>query len=169
MESSEIKKYLEALNSKLSEKDVRAEIGIVGGAAMCLAFNARASTKDVDAVFEPTKEVRLAAAEVAKDFSLSKDWINDAVKGFLSPKIKKIILWQWSHLVIWTPPADYMLAMKSISARWDTSDRDDVIFLIRHLKLKSHKEVFKIIEGFYPKSRIPPKTQFFIEEIFQEN
>jgi hypothetical protein len=59
--------------------------------------------------------------------------------------------------------------MKSISARWDTSDRDDVIFLIRHLKLKSHKEVFKIIEGFYPKSRIPPKTQFFIEEIFQEN
>ena len=28
-----------------------------------------------------------------------------------------------------------MLAMKCISARWDTHDRDDVIFLIRHLKL----------------------------------
>jgi hypothetical protein len=59
-----------------------------------------------------------------------------------------------------------MLAMKCISARWDTSDRDDVIFLIKELKLKEPTEVFDIIEAYYPHSRIPPKTQFFIEELF---
>ncbi|MBI3016715.1 MAG: hypothetical protein HYY62_01765 [Deltaproteobacteria bacterium] len=62
-----------------------------------------------------------------------------------------------------------MLAMKCISARWDTYDREDVIFLLRFLKLKSTKEVFKIIESYYPKKLIPPKTQFFIEEIFDKN
>jgi len=57
-----------------------------------------------------------------------------------------------SHLRVWTPEAKYMLAMKCISARWDTSDRDDVLFLIRHLKLKSPEAVFKIIEHYYEKS-----------------
>ena len=34
-----------------------------------------------------------------------------------------------------------MLAMKCISARWDTSDRDDVVFLIKELKLKEEAGV----------------------------
>lgn len=60
-----------------------------------------------------------------------------------------------------------MLAMKCISARWDTSDRDDVIFLIRHLELTRPEQVFEIIEDYYPKRQIPVKTQFFIEEVLE--
>jgi hypothetical protein len=59
-----------------------------------------------------------------------------------------------------------MLAMKCISARWETSDKDDVIFLIKHLDLKNVRAVFEIIETYYPKKLIPAKTQFFIEELF---
>ena len=58
-----------------------------------------------------------------------------------------------------------MLAMKCLSARWDTNDRDDVIFLINYLKLKSAEKVFQIIEKFYPKNKIAAKTMFFIEEV----
>jgi hypothetical protein len=58
-----------------------------------------------------------------------------------------------------------MLAMKCISARWDSSDRDDVVFLIKLLKLTHPREVFEIIEDYYPNNRIPPKTQFLIEEV----
>ena len=55
--------------------------------------------------------------------------------------------------------------MKCLSARWDSMDKKDVVFLLKTLKIKKPKEVFQIIEGYYPKQRIPPKTQFFIEEI----
>lgn len=58
-----------------------------------------------------------------------------------------------------------MLAMKCISARWDSSDRDDVVFLIKLLKLTQPRDVFEIIEDYYPNNRIPPKTQFLIEEV----
>ena len=58
-----------------------------------------------------------------------------------------------------------MLAMKSISARWDTSDRDDLVFLLRFLKIASPREVFSIIENFYPQALIPAKTKFLIEEL----
>ena len=70
-----------------------------------------------------------------------------------------------SHLKIWAPKPEYMLAMKCLSARWDTNDRDDVIFLIKKLKYKKPNQVFKLIETYYPKNKIPAKTQFFIEEI----
>jgi hypothetical protein len=70
-----------------------------------------------------------------------------------------------SNLRVWAPEPRYMLAMKCISARWDTSDRDDVMFLIKELKLKKTDEVFDIIESYYPHDRIPPKTKFFMEEL----
>ena len=44
---------------------------------------------------------------------------------------------------------------------------DDVIFLIRHLKLEKAEQVFSLIEEFYPKKQIPAKTRFFIEEVFE--
>ncbi len=57
--------------------------------------------------------------------------------------------------------------MKCISARFDTHDADDVRFLIDHLHLKQPQDVFVIVEDFYPKKHIPPKAQYFIEEIFE--
>ncbi len=61
-----------------------------------------------------------------------------------------------------------MLAMKCISARLDTHDADDVRFLVEHLGLKRPKEVFKIVEDFYPRNRVPVKTRYFIEELLQK-
>ncbi len=61
-----------------------------------------------------------------------------------------------------------MLAMKCISGRWDTSDRDNVTFLVDRLELESAEQVFELIESYYPARRIPPKTQFFIEELFKK-
>lgn len=60
-----------------------------------------------------------------------------------------------------------MLAMKCISARIDTNDKDDVQFLIKYLRIESAQKVFDIISKFYPKNQIPAKAQFFIEELFE--
>jgi len=158
------------LNKELAHQNIHGEIGVVGGAAMVLAFNARGSTKDVDAIFEPSAKIRKAAELVAKEMGLDKDWINDAVKGFLpgDPNEKKILI-KKDHLTVWVPEPQYFLAMKGISARFDTQDAQDLKFLIKHLKIKSKEEVLDVIQGYYPKNRIPAKTQFFIEEQFEES
>lgn len=154
------------LNGLLRDRGEVGEIGIVGGAVMCLVYNTRAATKDVNAVFEPSSVIRELASQIAKGEELPADWLNDAAKGFILPGFAKQEVMTLSHLRVWAPEPRYMLAMKCISARWDSSDRDDVIFLINELKLKEPTEVFEIIEAYYPHSRIPPKTQFFIEELF---
>ena len=157
----------EELNQELAAKNDVGEIGIVGGCAMCLVYQARNSTKDVDAVFAPTAILRKLAAKIAEKRGLEKDWLNDAVRGYLQGNFKRVDVLQLSHLRVWSPEPKYLLAMKCLSARWDSLDKKDVIFLIQKLTLRSKNEVFEIIEGFYPKKQIPAKTQFFIEEVFE--
>ncbi|MEO8127623.1 MAG: DUF6036 family nucleotidyltransferase [Bryobacteraceae bacterium] len=112
------------------------EINIFGGTSMVLAFQARQSTKDVDAIFAPANEVREAARSVAGQLDLPIDWLNDAVKGFVSERsrFEKIEGLEFSNLRVQTPIAEYLLAMKVMAARAGLSgergDGEDIAFLI---------------------------------------
>lgn len=164
----DIKKLFSELNDELSKKNVLGEIGICGGAVMCLVFQARESTKDIDAIFEPTRDIRQAAKKVGKKNGLDESWLNDAAKVFFHVDPPRESVMELSHLRVWAPRADYMLAMKAVSARFDTKDKDDVIFLIRYLGLKTVEATLEIIARYYPKNQTPAKTQFLIEEIMEK-
>jgi len=163
----EIIKYLHNLNEKLRRKNVKGEICLYGGAVMCLVYDARPSTKDVDAIFQPADIIREAAREIANEYELSDDWLNDGVKGFLVDHPQKVFL-NLSHLVVLVADPEYMLAMKSMSARIDGTDGKDIEFLINELKIYNIEDVFKIIDKYYPRRVIRPATQFYLEELFDE-
>jgi hypothetical protein len=155
------------LNEQLAKMKQIGEIGLCGGAVMCLVFQAREATKDIDAIFEPAQAIRAAVEKVAKKRGLPSDWLNDAATGYFLSEPPKIPVMELSHLRIWAPSAEYMLAMKAISARFDTHDRDDVVFLIEHLNFKTVAEVLAVISQYCPSEKIPAKTQFLIEELLQ--
>lgn len=80
---------------------MRAEIFLVGGATIAVAFDPRRSTRDLDAVFAPTDDVRRAVRAVAEDNGLTDDWLNDAVKGFLpGPDPDSTRFVETPHLVV---------------------------------------------------------------------
>ena len=158
----------ERVNEELKKRGEVGEVGIVGGAVMCLVYNARNSTRDVGAIFEPAKILRKIAETIAQDEGLAPDWLNDGAKGYIQPGFLQQDVLSLSNLRVWAPEPKYMLAMKCISARWDTSDRDDVTFLIRFLDLQAPQDVFSIIETYYPKNQILAKTKFFLEELMEE-
>ncbi len=167
MTADEITKYLTELNDELRLMHIKGEVSLYGGAVMCLVYDARAATKDVDAIFKPTSEIRRAVKIIAQRNNLPEDWMNDAVKGYWA-KHQEAILFDLSDLKVFVPEPDYLLAMKAIAARAGTYDREDVIKLIEMLGLKSADEVFNIVEKYYPKNQIKPQTQYFIEELFQK-
>lgn len=165
LDADTIRRLFEALNGELRSIGVVGEVGICGGAVMCLVFNARKSTKDVDAIFEPTGAIRTAAAKVAVVQGVPEDWLNDAAKGYFLSRPPAVDVMNLSHLRVWAPSPEYMLAMKCISARFDTHDADDVRFLVKHQGLKTPDAVFRIVEAYYPRRMVPAKAQYFIEEI----
>ena len=141
---------------------------------MVLAFTARLATKDVDAIFTPPKLIRELAQQIAEDQQLPANWLNDAVKGYISERhdTASANLPQFPHLRLTMPVPEYLLAMKCMAARIagtteEPSDVSDISFLIRHLKLSSAKEVLDLIVQYYPASRIPAKTQYLVEGLFE--
>jgi hypothetical protein len=101
--------------------------------------------------------------------------LNDGVKGFLSDRHKTTAagLPQFAHLRLTMPVPEYLLAMKCMAARIgatadDATDVADIIFLIRHLKLQSAKDVLDLVGQYYPANRIPVKTQCLVEGLFEE-
>lgn len=163
-----------SLNEKFSAEGVIGEVCVFGGTAMVLAFNARLSTRDVDAIFSPPEVFRKCSAIVANEQGLPEDWLNDGVKGFVSGKgtLTTEGVPQFSNLRVTRPTAEYLLAMKCIAARapgYDSQgDRQDIAFLIKHLDIKDAESAIALVERFYEPSRILPKTQFMIMEAFDQ-
>ncbi len=166
LQKQDIETHLKHLNDELLRMGVKGELCLYGGTVMCLVYNARPSTKDVDAVFIPTQEMRKAAKKVAEADGLPEDWMNDAVKGFVVEHPKRIFM-DLPNLKVYVPEPDYLLAMKALAARLDGTDRDDLRFLIGKMGLKSAGQIFDILRKYYPNEQIKPATQYFVEEIFQ--
>jgi hypothetical protein len=170
----QVRGALALLNEKLLSRETQGELCLFGGAVMALVFDARPSTRDVDAIMVPKAELLEASAEVALEMGLREDWLNDGVKGFVSsqPELTADGLPMFSNLRLYRPTAAYLLAMKCLAARVEmtdhSGDRGDVMVLCRHLGLRSASEVFDIIERFYPGNRVPVKTQYFVTEIMEE-
>lgn len=169
MTKEEIERFLQCLSDRLAEREIVGEIVLFGGAAMVLAHRARVSTKDVDAIFAPKDEIYQAAAEVSRDFGAPEGWLNDAVKGFVGEKTETIPLYDLPHLKVFVAAPEYLLAMKCMSMRIgkDETDLRDIRILMDKLGLRTTESVLDIVERYYPRNQIQPKTRFAIEELCQ--
>jgi hypothetical protein len=163
----DIRRLFELLNEELRRAATEGELFLVGGAVMCLAYAARPSTQDVDALFRPAREVREAAARVAIQSGIEPDWLNDSVKGFLSERGAFTPFLELDHLRIMVAQPEYLLAMKCLSLRIGAEfhDEDDVRYLLRHLGINSYEQAVAVITRFYPLERFPQKTLYALREL----
>lgn len=170
LSSGEIRRLLTLLDADLATHGVDGEVYLVGGAVMCLAFNAREATQDVDGLFEPAKAIREAAARVATASGLDASWLNDAVKGYLSPRGEFEPFLDLPHLKVFVAHPRYLLAMKCAALRLgeEFHDLDDVRYLLRSLNVSSADEALAIVAQYYDASQLPPKTRLILEELLPQ-
>jgi hypothetical protein len=164
---ADIRRVLEMLNEELRQSGTQAEVFLVGRAVMCLAYGARASTQDVDALFRPAGMVREAAARVAIRANLDTRWLNDAVKGYLSEHADFAPFLELDHLRVMVAQPGYLLAMKCLAMRIGAEfhDEADVRYLLRHLDIDSYDRALATIMKYCPAERFPQETLYALEEI----
>lgn len=164
---ADIRRLFEALNAELANAQAEGEIYLVGGAVMCLVFDARAATRDVDAYFRPTKLIREAAARVAVTEGVPERWLNDAVKGYLSPRGEFDHYLELAHLRVFTARPEYLLAMKCVAMRLgeEFRDLDDVRYLLRYLNVTTVDGALEIVTRYFDERLFAPKTRLALEEL----
>jgi hypothetical protein len=165
--AQDIRRLLELLGEELAAVDVEGELYLVGGAVMCLAFDARPATRDVDALFRPTREIREAAARVADRAGVPRGWLNDAVKGFLDERGDFDPFLELPSLRVFIARPEYLLAMKCASMRLaeEFRDVDDVRYLLRYLNVTTVDQALEIVTQYVDENRLMPKTRLALEEL----
>jgi hypothetical protein len=162
----EIIEALTGVGRILDRRGLTGELYLVGGAAITLAYDARRSTRDVDAVFEPKIAVYEAADEVAREQDLPPGWLNDAVKGFLAgPDPEAATVLDVPGLRVMAASPRMLLALKVLAHRVGEDD-EDVRLLARELGLTEATDVLELAEETFG-DRLEPAARFFVEELFR--
>lgn len=163
---------LQELADELAARGASATLFVVGGAAMSIAFDARRSTHDIDAAFEPSREVRAAAAAVAARHSLDEDWLNDGTKGFMpgtDPGASLAL--DTPSLRVGLASAEYLLAMKIQAARVE-QDFDDIRTLYDVLGLTTVEEGIEVATRYYGRvgmaHLLRPGSRYLLDEVVQD-
>jgi hypothetical protein len=81
---AELERAFTALGEGLARRGVVADVFVVGGAAMALAYDATRVTRDVDARFVPHGIVLEEARQVADDLRLPPWWLNEQATAYIS-------------------------------------------------------------------------------------
>lgn len=165
LSADDIRRAFAALSAELTRSDDRAQIAITGGAALVLLFNARQTTKDVDAYFvqpDPPR-IREAVARVSRELDLPEDWLNDGAKGYFVQISEGQVVYESQSLIVRAVTTEQLLAMK-LAAWRDAVDRGDARLLLSKVD-GSPEQVWAKIEAYVP-SAYRDKASYALEDLW---
>ena len=169
LERKDIEAALGKLGERLARRGVVADIYVIGGAAMALAYDARRATRDIDAVFEPHGVVREEADAVANELGLPRWWLNEQASLYVAaggdPDAPRVFEHPGIRVAAASPR--HLLAMKVLAAR--RRDADDVRTLVRRLALTSVDEVLALCAEIFPDEPVPDRARLILEDIVQSD
>ncbi|GAA4607315.1 hypothetical protein GCM10023195_27660 [Actinoallomurus liliacearum] len=166
LDREDIEKAFRRLGDRLVRRGVVADVYVIGGAAMALAYDARRSTRDIDAVFEPHGIVLDEARDTAKELGLPPWWLNEQASVYVAPGGDPSARRVFDHpgLRVSAASPEHLLAMKVMAAR--RRDADDIRFLVDRLKLESTSEILALCAEVFPDEPVPDRARLVLEDIF---
>lgn len=168
LDRATLRQAFDLLAAKLARRGVVGELHVFDGAAMVLAFDARAATRDVDALFLPDGPVLAAAREVADELQLSVSWLNDQASSYVSGRAGRgTPVYDHPNLRVMTTPLEHLLSMKVRAAR-AARDAEDVRLLVGELGLRTVEEVLGTVARFFPDEPLSERSRMLVEDLMAE-
>jgi len=166
LDRAQLERAFTALGERLARRGVVADIFIVGGAAMALAYDATRVTRDVDSLFVPHGIVLDEARNVAKDLGLPPWWLNEQASVYISGKDDpgKRRVFDHPGLRVTAASPRHIFAMKALAAR--TRDVDDLRLLATMIGVDSAETALSICAEFFPGEEIPPRSSAVLTDLF---
>ncbi|MDQ1248134.1 MAG: hypothetical protein QG597_2506 [Actinomycetota bacterium] len=161
-----IVELLTQLGARLDRRGLAAEVYVVGGTAMLLAYNRTKLTRDVDAVTEAADVVEQEARAMARQRrDLAEDWFNSRVRPML-PRVfdadqVEVLVAPGISVTVASPR--HMLAMKIRAARGDR-DTEDILLLCQVLGIGSISAALAVADDIWGPGMIRDESVFLVSE-----
>jgi len=161
---------------RLNGTKTRADIILIGGAAILANYSFREMTYDIDAVILASSAMKEAADHVGDKLGLQPGWLNmdfQRTKSF-SDKLSEVSVCYKTFsniLTIRSVSAEYLIAMKLMSGRQYKNDLSDIVgILLEHKKMGTpitKNMIDTAIDRLYKNhSQLPLSSQKFLSDIF---
>lgn len=129
------------------------EIIIVGGGSILLNYGFREYTQDFDILVQSMEMIKNVSYRIADQYNLPNDWMNTdfihtaSYSGKLREVSKRYCSFNKGSLEFRTVNAEYLIAMKMISAREYRNDISDVVGILIYLKKEETEISMEKIDG----------------------
>ena len=160
---------LDDLSRRLERRRVRAQVYVIGGAAMSLAFDRARTTHDVDARIESGHgALTEAVREIAHERGLTGTWLNEQATANIpkAPDTRARTVYESEYLTITGASAEHILAMKLEAGR--RTDIGDVATLIGHLGITTAEDALAIHRRLFPESTRGSKAREIVEHVLAD-
>ena len=163
---AELERAFAALGDRLVRRGLVADLFIVGGAAMALAYDASRVTRDVDAVFVPHGVVLAEARSVAAALGLPPWWLNDQASTYVStrPDAGRREVFDHPGIRVMAASPEHVFAMKAFAAR--SRDEDDLRTLAKIIGVTTLDFAMELCALFFPEEELPPRSRAMLEDLF---
>jgi predicted nucleotidyltransferase len=166
MGRADLERAFTALGERLARRGVVADLFVVGGAAMAMAYDATRVTRDVDAMFVPHGVVVEESRAVADELGLPPWWLNEQASVYVSGKDDpgKRRVFDHPGLRVMAASPQHIFAMKALAAR--TRDVDDLRSLAALAGVNSVDDALRICRDFYPDEAVSSRAHGVLQELF---
>jgi hypothetical protein len=161
---------LRELAERLNRRGVRANIYIVGGAAMSLCFDARRATRDIDAVVlhghgALMDEVR----DMGRLHNLPSTWLNELAVMYVSRTADPAPASVFDHpfLTVAAASAEHLLAMKLAASRG--GDVRDIKILLQVCDCSSVADAEAIFRRVFEGGDLSDRARLIVEDVLGES
>jgi predicted nucleotidyltransferase len=167
LDRAAIERAFRRLGERLARRGLTADVYVIGGAALAMAYDARRVTRDIDAVFHPRGAVVEEAWAVADELGLPRWWLNDQASVYVArggdaqaPRV-----FEHPGLRVSAASAEHLLAMKVLAAR--RRDVEDIRFLIDRLGLSDVDAVLAVCAQVFPDEPVPARSRLVLEDALE--
>ena len=166
LDRERIRELFDELSDELKWTTTRAQIYIVGGAAMSLAFSRDRTTRDVDARID-AGHYRLTEAvrKLGRKHGLGDSWLNDQAATAIprTTDTAAQTVYQSPYLTVTGASAEHLLGMKLLAAR--EADEGDIRTLVEHLRLTRAEAAIAIYDDLFPDEPLKTRARQILKGI----
>lgn len=164
---SEIEAYLVEVGAELERRGLARSIIVVGGAYVAYR-GVRASTTDVDTIYELDDDLRSAVAVVAERHGLEPDWLNDRARPWrpvtFDPTTCATVL-EAGGLRVLAPPPDVVVLMKISAGGRTPNDALDLKALWPATRFVDPDAAVAAFYAAYPHEELDPYLADWIRTV----
>jgi len=161
-----MQQLLTELGMRLQAIDRHAVIGIYGGAVMCMEFECRVSSFDIDCIYDNEDVIPSIAKEISLANKIQGDWLNNAIQSIVLEDMNvdagrnMMTKREYAGITALFPSAEQMLAMKIYAARLDgSSDFEDAVALCEILQIANKMQLQSILTKYFKRESIRERNK----------